>query len=312
MVGMTPLGRALRLVVLLLVQAAGAAVATLHAAGRGHAAAIGARCPVPLPCGPLRLRGGGGDESGRAGSMEAGDGAQPREADPRKEARQAAAAVQRGAVRGGKSGPAGGGRRRARRLAMRGRERQASGEAGGDASSADVAGEVAALEAQGYTEMSSRLIAGLRHGALECVICLGGIRSTDALWTCEGCHCILHAACVREWARSTTISALYSRDAPRATNGTARAWTCALCQSPQTCAPPASLSAARSVCWCKRESVPCTSTLHGVPRSCGKPCGRQLQGSDGQRGMGADRSLCPHNCSLLCHPGMRCVICVRV
>ena len=82
---------------------------------------------------------------------------------------------------------------------MRGRERQASGEAGGDASSADVAGEVAALEAQGYTEMSSRLIAGLRHGALECVICLGGIRSTDALWTCEGCHCILHAACVRLW-----------------------------------------------------------------------------------------------------------------
>ena len=303
----------------------GTSAAATEATPHASAATAGARRLVPPPCGHIVLRGGGVDESGRAGRMDAGGGAQPREADPSPEARQAAAAVQRGAMRGGPtSGPAFRGRPRlhfSRSLALRGRPRKARGKAGGQV---NVTEEVAALQAQGYTEMSSRLIAGLRHGALECVICLGGIRSTDALWTCERCYCILHAACVREWARSSTIAALYSRDAPRTANGTARALACALCQSPQTCAPPASISAATSVCWCKRQSVPCVSAPHGVPRSCSMPCGRRLvslgwaagngSGWDGQRGlgMGADGGLCPHNCSLLCHPGMRCVMCLSV
>jgi hypothetical protein len=192
---------------------------------------------------------------------------------------------------------------------MRGREHKGFQEAESARTGVDMGAEVKVFEALGYTEMSAGLIAGMRLGVLECVICLGGIRSTDALWTCDACHCILHAVCVREWARSATIDALYVREVPHAASGATRPWTCALCQSPQTCAPPASLKAAAfSMCWCKRESVSGASLLNrnGVPRSCGNPCGWNLGGLQRER-VG---EFCPHRCSLPCHPGM--MVCARV
>lgn len=42
-------------------------------------------------------------------------------------------------------------------------------------------------------------------GSITCLICIGGIRHHDAIWTCQLCQCIFHLACIAKWSKEGSV-----------------------------------------------------------------------------------------------------------
>lgn len=43
-------------------------------------------------------------------------------------------------------------------------------------------------------------------GSITCLICIGGVRHQDAIWTCQLCQCIFHLACIAKWSREGSVN----------------------------------------------------------------------------------------------------------
>ncbi|KAH0467528.1 hypothetical protein IEQ34_004766 [Dendrobium chrysotoxum] len=118
----------------------------------------------------------------------------------------------------------------------------------------------------------------LARGAVECLSCYDMVRRSTPIWSCSTCFSIFHLNCIRKWARSPACIA-------------ADDWHCPGCQIPQS-TPARDLS---YTCFCGRRRDP-PNDQHLSPHSCGKPCGKPLDG-------GGKELRCPHVCVLQCHPG---------
>ncbi|KAI0523402.1 hypothetical protein KFK09_005797 [Dendrobium nobile] len=118
----------------------------------------------------------------------------------------------------------------------------------------------------------------LARGAVECMSCYDMVRRSTPIWSCSTCFSIFHLNCIRKWARSPASIA-------------ADDWHCPGCQTPQS-TPARHLS---YTCFCGRRRDP-PNDQHLSPHSCGKPCGKPLDG-------GGKKLRCPHACVLQCHPG---------
>ncbi|GAA6081053.1 NF-X1-type zinc finger protein NFXL1 isoform X2 [Tachysurus ichikawai] len=42
-----------------------------------------------------------------------------------------------------------------------------------------------------------------QSGAITCLICIGSVKRTQAVWSCVGCYCIFHILCIQKWAKDS-------------------------------------------------------------------------------------------------------------
>ncbi|GAX77723.1 hypothetical protein CEUSTIGMA_g5166.t1 [Chlamydomonas eustigma] len=128
-----------------------------------------------------------------------------------------------------------------------------------------------------------------------CLICLGQIKPTEAVWDCQqGCYAVMHINCIQDWARSQ-IDAVAARLASNTNNESVcngqkssfgSEWGCPKCrQTYKSDEIPSTY-----YCFCKKEANPVWDPWI-APHSCGELCSKSLQ------------SGCGHSCLLLCHPG---------
>lgn len=142
----------------------------------------------------------------------------------------------------------------------------------------------------------------LYSGTLTCLICIGSIRRTNAVWSCQHCYCCFHLNCICRWAADS----LAQHNARRQETGEEEEeayynnlgeyirpkgkkpahWCCPQCRreySPDE-------RPTKYQCFCGKETDP-VPQLFLIPHSCGNICQKALQPN------------CGHNCTLLCHPG---------
>ncbi|XP_061400668.1 NF-X1-type zinc finger protein NFXL1 [Musca vetustissima] len=138
----------------------------------------------------------------------------------------------------------------------------------------------------------------LQSGAATCLICIGSIKRTDAVWSCRHCYCLFHLNCIKRWANDSMaqIKAKAQNDQQGYYNHLgeyvppkkqkALHWCCPQCR--KEFMPEEKPSTYE--CFCGKEVNP-PSQPWLVPHSCGEICGKALQPN------------CGHKCTLLCHPG---------
>ncbi|XP_071489644.1 NF-X1-type zinc finger protein NFXL1-like [Diadema antillarum] len=135
------------------------------------------------------------------------------------------------------------------------------------------------------TESRQNLQEACQSGANDCSVCLGKIRRTDAIWTCDSCFISLHLQCIQKWAQEGILQAsLQNEDGD--SQSAASVWSCPNCRSEK----PMSQCPRRYMCFCQKVVSPPPHPWL-APHSCGDTCGRAL------------RPDCGHRCLLLCHPG---------
>eukprot|EP00048_Salpingoeca_helianthica_P008215 m.120068 g.120068 ORF g.120068 m.120068 type:complete len:802 (-) comp14545_c0_seq3:58-2463(-) len=124
-----------------------------------------------------------------------------------------------------------------------------------------------------------------------CLVCIGTVAHTEAVWTCGTCAALFHLPCIQAWIRDGVAppSLLSTELFP----SQQRKWHCPKCR----CEYNVNEAPSKYLCFCgKLENPPFDPWL--APHSCGSPCGRKL------------KSNCGHACSMLCHPGA-CPPCPR-
>ncbi|XP_055702161.1 NF-X1-type zinc finger protein NFXL1 [Phlebotomus papatasi] len=138
-----------------------------------------------------------------------------------------------------------------------------------------------------------------QSGAATCLICIGGIKRVDSIWSCVTCYCFFHLACIQRWANDN-IGQKRLRQADEASSPgfytnrgefvprkiTPITWDCPQCRHSYG---PEEVPR-RYLCFCGKEDNP---QVHPwlIPHSCGELCQRPLE------------PVCGHKCLLLCHPG---------
>ncbi|KAM7357795.1 NF-X1-type zinc finger protein NFXL1 [Cochliomyia hominivorax] len=137
----------------------------------------------------------------------------------------------------------------------------------------------------------------LQSGAATCLICIGSIKRSNAIWSCKFCYCFFHLNCIRRWSTDSMAQAKAQTQneqgyynhmgeyvppkKPKALH-----WCCPQCRREfQPEEKPTEYE-----CFCGKEINP-PSQPWLVPHSCGEICGKTLQPN------------CGHKCTLLCHPG---------
>lgn len=115
-----------------------------------------------------------------------------------------------------------------------------------------------------------------QSGAAICLICIGSVKRTEAIWNCLSCFCFMHLSCIQRWAR----------DSVSLNKEGSSHWPCPKCRHEYASSDIPN----RYKCFCGHTEDP---VFHPwlVPHSCGETCGKALQ------------PLCGHDCLLLCHPG---------
>eukprot|EP00899_Mesostigma_viride_P026266 jgi/Mesvir1/6824/Mv09009-RA.1 len=206
-----------------------------------------------------------------------------------------------------------------RPLARKSSQDRRTGDEEDSSSSVSESNEVAG--ADGVPQLVTRLTRKLQEDALECMICVDGVRRQAAIWSCTSCYNIFHLSCIVKWAKSVVAgsssgsgdvlgasSSSGGRFFPSAaasvtirlpnvggggatagggaSDGNAATWRCPACQAIQT-ANPDNL---RYLCLCRRMEDPPVD-FYLTPHSCGELCGRERPAG------------CSHSCVLPCHPG---------
>eukprot|EP00066_Takifugu_rubripes_P029143 XP_011618409.1 PREDICTED: NF-X1-type zinc finger protein NFXL1 [Takifugu rubripes] len=111
-----------------------------------------------------------------------------------------------------------------------------------------------------------------QSAALTCLICIGSVRRTQAVWSCSSCFSLFHLPCIQKWARDSAFLVSSVTD-PK-------------CRAEY----PPQATPNRYMCYCgKLQDPPLDPWL--VPHSCGAVCQKEL------------KPTCGHTCLLLCHPG---------
>uniref|UniRef100_A0A8C2ZVF3 Nuclear transcription factor, X-box binding-like 1 n=1 Tax=Cyclopterus lumpus TaxID=8103 RepID=A0A8C2ZVF3_CYCLU len=123
-----------------------------------------------------------------------------------------------------------------------------------------------------------------QSGALTCLICIGSVKRTQAVWSCSSCFSLFHLPCIQKWARDSAflVSSVTDEDFGQKQHP----WPCPKCRAEY----PPSATPNRYMCYCgKQQDPPADPWL--APHSCGSVCQKQL------------KPTCGHTCLLLCHPG---------
>lgn len=139
------------------------------------------------------------------------------------------------------------------------------------------------------TELAKDISERLRNGSYECVICSNAVYLRDKLWSCTVCYGVVHMPCVRSWVKAQ-VEEREKRDATAggssASSISLNEFRCPICQALTPVSAVAEFS-----CFCGKVCNPTPDPLL-VPGSCGDTCGRRRKDE-----------LCPHACTLMCHPG---------
>lgn len=137
----------------------------------------------------------------------------------------------------------------------------------------------------------------MHTGVATCLICIGSIKRSDALWTCRYCYCFFHLNCIKRWANDSMaqykiknqneVEGYYNRLGEYVVpKKVPLHWCCPQCR--EQFMPEERPS--NYECFCRKETNPIPQPWL-IPHSCGEICGKSLQPN------------CGHKCTLLCHPG---------
>lgn len=145
----------------------------------------------------------------------------------------------------------------------------------------------------------------LRKAQYECIVCCDMIQINQKTWNCLNCFNVFHLKCIQPWAKTSSINPTENsgeNQPSRRRRNENEEWRCPTCQSIQRKYPNAYR------CFCGKCRDPQFSTSY-VPHSCGEICSRELsqfnlKNDDNPE----DYFVCPHKCTLLCHPG-KCAAC---
>lgn len=127
------------------------------------------------------------------------------------------------------------------------------------------------IEAESIME---RIQIAMARNSYECAICCDIIKRHEEVYEDQNCWAVFHLGCIKEWAGR----ALKPLSGPSQDH-----WRCPSCQFKNTEMP------GMYSCWCTKVIRPDVSKL--APHSCEQTCGK------------ARSAMCPHPCSLQCHPG---------
>ncbi|CAG8553288.1 5668_t:CDS:2 [Rhizophagus irregularis] len=127
------------------------------------------------------------------------------------------------------------------------------------------------IQNQKIKDVLTSITHGLSTSTYECMICCENIRPGNRTWSCGVCWAVFHLNCTQKWARKSS-------------NGsrTTETWRCPGCQNISDVIPE------KYKCFCGNVENP-LNNRYLTPHSCGNVCGKKRD--------------CPHNCTLLCHPG---------
>ncbi|XP_068158550.1 NF-X1-type zinc finger protein NFXL1 isoform X2 [Drosophila tropicalis] len=141
----------------------------------------------------------------------------------------------------------------------------------------------------------------LHSGAATCLICIGGIKRVESIWSCQTCYCFFHLNCIQRWANDSVMQMKVKGEQQRNDNQgyynhlgefvppkrkKSLHWCCPQCRMEyQPDERPTTYN-----CFCGKEINPPAQPFL-VPHSCGEVCGKFLE------------PKCGHDCKLLCHPG---------
>ncbi|CAB5373546.1 unnamed protein product [Rhizophagus irregularis] len=130
---------------------------------------------------------------------------------------------------------------------------------------------MAKLSPEEIKDVLTSITHGLSTSTYECMICCENIRPGNRTWSCGVCWAVFHLNCTQKWARKSS-------------NGsrTTETWRCPGCQNISDVIPE------KYKCFCGNVENP-LNNRYLTPHSCGNVCGKKRD--------------CPHNCTLLCHPG---------
>ncbi|XP_064481964.1 NF-X1-type zinc finger protein NFXL1-like [Ornithodoros turicata] len=122
----------------------------------------------------------------------------------------------------------------------------------------------------------------LVSGATVCLVCIESVKRNEAVWSCNGCYCILHLGCIQKWAKDSTFQQTSTPDQPAFSSQ----WNCPKCRKGYR----GTENLSKYLCFCGKVADPAFDPWL-VPHSCGQMCEQDLKPS------------CGHRCLLLCHPG---------
>lgn len=145
-----------------------------------------------------------------------------------------------------------------------------------------------------------------QSGAATCLICIGTVKRSDYIWSCDNCYSFFHLNCLQRWAKdsisqqkmhqSDDIDGYYNNQGEYiAKPKVVIKWCCPKCRCDYL---PAEIPQ-QYECFCKKEMNPVNHEWL-VPHSCGERCDKKLKSA-----------LCDHSCVLLCHPGP-CAPCAQI
>lgn len=125
---------------------------------------------------------------------------------------------------------------------------------------------------QGHTSLTEKLISQFVDESYECLICVAKIKRSAPIWNCSCCFAPFHLFCIKKWYNQNQSSE----------SGTL---VCPQCRGESKGIPN------KYYCFCGKVKDP-DDNFYITPHSCGNICEKKRVGTD-----------CPHQCSLLCHPG---------
>ncbi|XP_075985237.1 NF-X1-type zinc finger protein NFXL1 [Anticarsia gemmatalis] len=125
--------------------------------------------------------------------------------------------------------------------------------------------------------------------AVTCLICIGSIKRSNAIWTCDHCFSYFHLSCVQKWANDSIFMRSEENQGPIAVVKPKKIeWCCPKCRHSYS----KEEIPRKYRCFCGKTDDP---QYHPwlIPHTCGEICGKRLSVGDN----------CQHKCLLLCHPG---------
>ncbi|KAK7097179.1 hypothetical protein V1264_004194 [Littorina saxatilis] len=141
-------------------------------------------------------------------------------------------------------------------------------------------------EGSDVSRAQEHILHSFRSGTSACLICIDNIKKEDAIWTCQGCCCMLHLQCIQKWVKEGVYQQQYQAEQAGQSLELDLPWFCPKCryEYKQSQCPT------RSFCFCGKVEDPKFDPWL-IPHSCGQTCGRAL------------KPHCGHVCLLNCHPG---------
>ena len=134
------------------------------------------------------------------------------------------------------------------------------------------------------TDLRTSLQRSLTKEDYDCMVCWDVVRRRQKTWSCDRCWNVFHLDCITSWASRSSSESLSAH------------WRCPTCQLERSSVPT------QYLCFCGRDRDPVVDRFL-TPHSCGEPCGKALCRQNPSAEIPSSGYVCPHRCTLPCHPG---------